>query len=55
MKTILGKQFEDEDRAVKYMTDNKTEVALKIFEYAGQIEIPPYINDAVDYVQGKSK
>ncbi len=44
---VLSKQFRDEESAIDYMTSNKTECALRIFESDVQITFPDYIQDAV--------
>lgn len=48
LNKILGKNFQDDDALLKYMTSNKTEAAMKILESDEEIEIPGYIKDAVE-------
>lgn len=38
----------DEVEMIKYMTECKTECALKIFEYSNELTFPDYINEAVN-------
>ena len=37
-----------EDEMIKYTTENKTECALKIFEYQNTLTFPDYINNAIN-------
>lgn len=43
LSKILGKEFKDRDSALKYMEENKTEVALKIFDSVETLSYPEYI------------
>jgi predicted ATP-dependent endonuclease of OLD family len=38
----------DQAALEKFMTDNKTDCALKIFDYQNSINFPDYINDAIE-------
>lgn len=49
MKTILGISYSTEDELHKYMKAKKTECALRIFEYSGEIKFPQYILDAINH------
>jgi putative ATP-dependent endonuclease of OLD family len=49
LNDILKKECVSEDELLKYMHDNKTECALKVFEYEGEIKFPQYISDAINY------
>ena len=44
---ILGKSHADNDKLLKHMKGNKTDVALKLFDSDEQIDIPEYIASAV--------
>lgn len=44
---ILGTSFTDSDSLVEYMTENKTECALALFETEQNFEFPQYVQDAV--------
>jgi len=44
---ILGKDFDTDDELLTFMQGNKTECALKFFEYDQEIAIPEYIENAV--------
>lgn len=44
---VLGKSFEADDELLKYMENNKTDCALKIFESSETITMPEYIRAAV--------
>ena len=44
---VLEKEYTDKDTLLKYMENNKTDCALKIFESDQAIEIPEYIVDAI--------
>ncbi|MBX3220875.1 MAG: AAA family ATPase [Labilithrix sp.] len=48
INAALGKDFATTEDARVWMTANKTEVALRIFESATAISYPQYIRDAVD-------
>lgn len=47
MNEVLGKRYSDEDKLLKYMKSNKTEVALRIFESDKKIKFPNYIMEAI--------
>lgn len=47
MNQILNKDFFSEDELLQFMKNNKTEVALKIFESDEQIVYPDYIREAL--------
>ena len=47
MNQILDKEFSDSDDLLKYMKENKTEVALKIFNSSIKIKYPKYIEEAI--------
>ena len=47
LNTIFSTSYSEGDM-VKYMTGNKTECALKIFEHPNAITFPDYINNAID-------
>lgn len=49
MYQILGKDNQGERKLYKYMQKNKTDCALKIFNWSGEINFPEYINEAVDF------
>jgi len=46
---ILKTTYTDEDNLHKYMKSNKTECALKVFEYEGKIKFPQYIIDSITH------
>ncbi len=48
LNKILNKSCRDEASLKEYMTKNKTECALKIFETNENIIFPDYINDAIE-------
>ena len=47
LNSILGRNESDENALIDYMTKNKTECALKIFESEKEINIPEYIKNAI--------
>jgi putative ATP-dependent endonuclease of OLD family len=47
LNTLFGTSCRDADELVDYMADNKTTVALAIFEAADPIVMPEYVRDAV--------
>lgn len=47
VNTIVGKSFDSDDDLLKYMTSNKTEVALRFFETDVEWVVPPYIEAAL--------
>ena len=50
VNNILQTSFSDEDELIKYMVNNKTECALKIFESNEKIIFPEYIQKVVDEI-----
>jgi len=48
LNVILGKDYADEESLLKYMENNKTDVALRIFDSDTQIVVPEYIQRAID-------
>jgi len=50
MNTILKKSCQTEDKLRIHMKSNKTECALAIFEYEGEVKFPQYITEAVCHV-----
>jgi len=47
MNKILGKNYSNENDLHKFMKNNKTECALRLFNYQGKIIFPKYILDAI--------
>lgn len=47
LNEVLGKQFSDQLTLQKYMRDSKTDCALAVFKYDGEIAFPQYILDAI--------
>ncbi|MEK7463695.1 MAG: AAA family ATPase [Patescibacteria group bacterium] len=47
LNKVFGKAFKDKPELVDYMTANKTECALALFETNEKIEFPAYVKDAV--------
>jgi putative ATP-dependent endonuclease of the OLD family len=47
MNTALGKNYADEASMLNYMTNNKTECALAIFQSETKIAMPDYIENAL--------
>jgi putative ATP-dependent endonuclease of OLD family len=50
MNAILSKTYQSENDLRKYMRNNKTDCALAVFEYAGNINFPEYITEAISHV-----
>ena len=48
---ILGKGFKNRDEALRYMRNNKVECAMRFFEYEGKAIVPPYIRDALAFIE----
>jgi putative ATP-dependent endonuclease of OLD family len=46
----VNNDFQSDDALLKFMKTNKTETALAVFEYKGDIQFPPYITEAIKYV-----
>jgi putative ATP-dependent endonuclease of OLD family len=52
LKNIIGITGElSKDEIIKYMENNKTEWALKVFNTQSDFDIPQYINDAINWVK----
>ena len=47
LNTMLGKHFATEQELSAYMTANKTDCALALYEHADTLAIPAYISDAI--------
>ena len=47
LNDVLNKSYDCADDLLKYMKENKTETALKIFESDRTIEFPGYIKEAI--------
>jgi len=47
LNAVFGRKFDDDAAILKYMTKNKTTVALKLFQASNEIVIPDYIRNAV--------
>lgn len=54
LSRVLGKSFSDRDSALKYIENNKTEVALKIFDSQEVLTYPQYIAETIQWVRGES-
>lgn len=52
---ILEREFETRDEALRYMKNNKTDCALKIFTCPENVAIPEYIQRALIFVAGTSE
>ncbi len=48
---ILGKNYDTEDKLLKFMENNKTDCALQIFQTDQEITFPQYILDAIDAIE----
>ena len=48
---ILGRSFKTRDEALNFMRNNKVECAMRFFEYKAPIEVPPYIEIALDFIE----
>ena len=48
LNTILGTSYEDVDKLVEHMVDNKTSCALKLHDTTEALTMPQYIQDAID-------
>lgn len=46
MNTILSRKDTSQETLLQYMIDNKTDCALRLFDYSGKITFPQYILDA---------
>lgn len=52
LESVLGKTFDDEIAALKWMKTNKTESAAGIYYSSEKITMPKYISDAVKFIHG---
>lgn len=48
--SILGKSYEDEATLLKFMENNKTETALKLFASYESVVVPQYIKDGLEWL-----
>lgn len=53
VSSLLGKEYLDDAELLKYMENNKTETALKLFNSCELITIPEYIARGVEWLDGK--
>jgi len=51
MNSILEKKYDSEDDLLKHMHDNKTECAIKLFDFKGEVIYPGYIEKAVEFFE----
>lgn len=51
MNAILNKKCKNDDDTRTYMKNNKTDAALSLFEYCGDINFPHYIHEAIKHVR----
>ena len=49
LNSIFGTNYLTEDEMRKYMRNNKTDCALKLFETSENIAIPQYILEAIEW------
>ena len=47
INAILGTALDDADDLSSYMKSRKVDVALKLFEHAGEVKMPEYLLDAI--------
>lgn len=47
LNEVFGKNYQTDENLLSYMESNKTECALKIFEYEGDLNYPQYIINAI--------
>jgi len=50
LNSILDTDFDTADEILKYMKNNKTECALKIFETDTEFDAPEYIENALEFI-----
>lgn len=50
LNSIFGTDHEDEEGILKYMKNNKTKCALKIFETEVDFNAPEYIQRALEFI-----
>lgn len=48
LNEVLNKIFDKEDEILEYMKDNKTKVAIKIFDTNLELDYPEYIKEAIE-------
>jgi len=48
LNAVLGTSFQGRDEVVDYMGKNKTDSALKVFAFKGDLTFPQYINNAIE-------
>ena len=47
LNAVLGTDFTGDDDLLSHMGEHKTDTALKVFEFDGELEFPEYICDAI--------
>lgn len=53
LKAILGRKDNTKDDLIKWMVNNKTTWALRVFSSTDIVEIPQYIKDAIDWISNE--
>ena len=52
LNKVLGQEFADEKALIQYMESNKTETAMKIYDYVGKdLKYPDYIQNAIEFMK----
>ncbi|MBL7851620.1 MAG: AAA family ATPase [Cyclobacteriaceae bacterium] len=49
MNEVLGKTFKSDEELLLYARSNKTECALKIFDFGKELKFPQYLLDAINF------
>ena len=48
MNEMLGTAFDEEEKLLKHMRANKTDCALKIFNFDKNVKFPAYVTAAIE-------
>ncbi|ROT86190.1 ATP-dependent nuclease [Bifidobacterium mongoliense] len=48
MNSLLGEEFQTEEKLLSYMANHKTDVAIALFDTNEDVTWPPYIEEAID-------
>lgn len=48
IKEMLGTKFDEEDKLLKHMRANKTDCALKIFNFHNEVKFPAYVTASIE-------
>ena len=52
---IIERTFPTRSELLNYLTESKTDFALRVFNYPTEVPMPPYVNEAIDFIEWRSR